>query len=170
MSGSQGVRQESVLWMCVPCPFWCGLHLLNCNNSHTYAAGAWMKRFQVKITLILLSLFPSCLQFYIQSRFTWRGARLLRPLLQFTLLMMAFYTGLSRVSDHKHHPTDVLAGFVQGALVAYCIVSPHLTQSTLKSLKKIAVSIDQASYTEFGSHYNKPLCIHWDFYVTQKCL
>lgn len=37
--------------------------------------------------------------------------------------MMAFYTGLSRVSDHKHHPTDVLAGFVQGALVAYCIVS-----------------------------------------------
>ncbi|XP_029938875.1 phospholipid phosphatase 3 isoform X2 [Salarias fasciatus] len=62
------------------------------------------------------------LAFYIQSRFTWRGARLLRPLLQFTLLMMAFYTGLSRVSDHKHHPTDVLAGFVQGALVAYCIV------------------------------------------------
>ncbi|XP_070817783.1 phospholipid phosphatase 3 isoform X1 [Chaetodon trifascialis] len=62
------------------------------------------------------------LAFYLQSRFTWRGARLLRPLLQFTLLMMAFYTGLSRVSDHKHHPTDVLAGFVQGALVAYCIV------------------------------------------------
>ncbi|XP_061095408.1 phospholipid phosphatase 3 isoform X2 [Conger conger] len=62
------------------------------------------------------------LSFYLQSRFTWRGARLLRPLLQFTLLMMAFYTGLSRVSDHKHHPTDVLAGFAQGALVAYCIV------------------------------------------------
>ncbi|XP_023650475.1 phospholipid phosphatase 3-like isoform X1 [Paramormyrops kingsleyae] len=62
------------------------------------------------------------LVFYLQSRFTWRGARLLRPLLQFTLLMMAFYTGLSRVSDHKHHPTDVLAGFVQGALVAYCVV------------------------------------------------
>lgn len=62
------------------------------------------------------------LAFYLQSRFTWRGARLLRPLLQFTLVMMAFYTGLSRVSDHKHHPTDVLAGFIQGALVAYCIV------------------------------------------------
>ncbi|CAL8347209.1 phospholipid phosphatase 3 isoform X2 [Gadus morhua] len=62
------------------------------------------------------------LAFYLQSRFTWRGARLLRPLLQFTLLMMAFYTGLSRVSDHKHHPTDVLAGFFQGALVACCTV------------------------------------------------
>lgn len=59
---------------------------------------------------------------YLQARFTWRGARLLRPLLQFTLLMMAFYTGLSRVSDYKHHPSDVLAGFAQGALVACCIV------------------------------------------------
>ncbi|KAJ7986554.1 hypothetical protein DPEC_G00341060 [Dallia pectoralis] len=77
------------------------------------------------------------LAFYLQSRFTWKGARLLRPLLQFTLLMMAFYTGLSRVSDHKHHPTDVLAGFVQGALVAYCIVfyvsdlfKPHVTPAS----------------------------------------
>ncbi|XP_033993435.1 phospholipid phosphatase 3-like isoform X2 [Trematomus bernacchii] len=62
------------------------------------------------------------LVFYLQSRFSWHGARLLRPLTQFTLIMMSFYTGLSRVSDHKHHPTDVLAGFVQGAIVAYCIV------------------------------------------------
>lgn len=59
---------------------------------------------------------------YLQARFTWKGARLLRPLLQFTLIMMAFYTGLSRVPDHKHHPSDVLAGFAQGALVAYFIV------------------------------------------------
>ncbi|XP_038134825.1 phospholipid phosphatase 3-like isoform X2 [Cyprinodon tularosa] len=62
------------------------------------------------------------LVFYLQARFTWHGARLLRPLTQFTLIMMSFYTGLSRVSDHKHHPTDVLAGFIQGALVAYCVV------------------------------------------------
>ncbi|CAL8370237.1 unnamed protein product [Boreogadus saida] len=61
------------------------------------------------------------LVFYLQARFTWHGARTLRPLTQFTLVMLSFYTGLSRVSDHKHHPGDVLAGFVQGALVAYCI-------------------------------------------------
>lgn len=71
----------------------------------------------------LFVCFPLSPQFYLQARFTWKGARLLRPLLQFTLIMMAFYTGLSRVSDHKHHPTDVLAGFAQGALVAYCVVS-----------------------------------------------
>ncbi|XP_073499801.1 phospholipid phosphatase 3 isoform X1 [Phyllobates terribilis] len=88
------------------------------------------------------------LVFYLQSRFTWRGARLLRPLLQFTLLMMAFYTGLSRVSDHKHHPTDVLAGFVQGALVAYCIVffvsdlfkTPKKTSITPPPVKKDSLS------------------------------
>lgn len=79
------------------------------------------------LTCVLSLSLSLSFQFYLQSRFTWRGARLLRPLLQFTLLMMAFYTGLSRVSDHKHHPTDVLAGFVQGALVAYCIVSAHKT-------------------------------------------
>ncbi|KAG7258020.1 hypothetical protein CRUP_024637 [Coryphaenoides rupestris] len=64
------------------------------------------------------------LVFYLQSRFTWHGARTLRPLTQFTLVMLSFYTGLSRVSDHKHHPGDVLAGFLQGALVAYCILKP----------------------------------------------
>ncbi|XP_044157508.1 phospholipid phosphatase 3 isoform X2 [Bufo gargarizans] len=78
------------------------------------------------------------LVFYLQSRFTWRGARLLRPLLQFTLLMMAFYTGLSRVSDHKHHPSDVLAGFVQGALVAYCIV--FFVSDLFKTPKKPTVT------------------------------
>ncbi|XP_014861700.1 PREDICTED: lipid phosphate phosphohydrolase 3 isoform X2 [Poecilia mexicana] len=62
------------------------------------------------------------LVFYLQSRLTWKGARLLRPLIQFTLIMMSFYTGLTRVSDHKHHPSDVLAGFFQGALVAVCVV------------------------------------------------
>jgi phosphatidate phosphatase len=31
---------------------------------------------------------------------------------------MAFFTGLSRVSDNKHHPTDVLAGALLGTVVA----------------------------------------------------
>lgn len=80
-------------------------------------------RWEPQINAPFFLYFLSSPQFYLQARFTWKGARLLRPLLQFTLIMMAFYTGLSRVSDHKHHPTDVLAGFAQGALVAYCVVS-----------------------------------------------
>ncbi|XP_054889794.1 phospholipid phosphatase 3-like isoform X3 [Poeciliopsis prolifica] len=65
------------------------------------------------------------LVFYLQSRLTWSGARLLRPLTQFALIMISIFTGLTRISDHKHHPADVLAGFLLGALVAVCIVSRH---------------------------------------------
>uniref|UniRef100_V9KGM8 Lipid phosphate phosphohydrolase 3-like protein n=1 Tax=Callorhinchus milii TaxID=7868 RepID=V9KGM8_CALMI len=61
------------------------------------------------------------LGFYLQARFTWKGARLLRPLIQCLLIMLAFYTGLSRISDYRHHPSDVLVGFLQGALIAYWI-------------------------------------------------
>uniref|UniRef100_A0A3P9CXK7 Phospholipid phosphatase 3 n=2 Tax=Haplochromini TaxID=319058 RepID=A0A3P9CXK7_9CICH len=91
-----------------------------CTGEESEVQEARKSFFSGHASFSLFTMLYLC--FYIQSRFTWRGARLLRPLLQFTLLMMAFYTGLSRVSDHKHHPTDVLAGFVQGALVAYCIV------------------------------------------------
>ncbi|KAM6471232.1 phospholipid phosphatase 3-like isoform 1-T2 [Liasis olivaceus] len=61
------------------------------------------------------------LVFYLQARFTWRGARLLRPLVQFVLLMLAMYTGLTRISDYQHHPSDVIVGLLQGALVAYWV-------------------------------------------------
>ncbi|KAK5884864.1 LOW QUALITY PROTEIN: phosphatidic acid phosphatase type 2D [Pseudochaenichthys georgianus] len=61
------------------------------------------------------------LAFYLQARLSWRGARLLRPLVQFLLVMIAVYTGLSRISDYRHHPTDVLTGFIQGGLTAYWV-------------------------------------------------
>uniref|UniRef100_A0A8C0G8R7 Phosphatidic acid phosphatase type 2/haloperoxidase domain-containing protein n=1 Tax=Chelonoidis abingdonii TaxID=106734 RepID=A0A8C0G8R7_CHEAB len=66
------------------------------------------------------------LVFYLQARLTWRGARLLRPLLQFVLLLLALYTGLTRISDYWHHPSDVAVGFLQGALIAYWVVSVSL--------------------------------------------
>lgn len=62
-------------------------------------------------------------QFYLQARLTWRGARLLRPVLQFFLVLLAVYTGLTRISDYRHHPSDVLTGYIQGALTAYWVVS-----------------------------------------------
>ncbi|XP_036408800.1 phospholipid phosphatase 3-like [Megalops cyprinoides] len=66
------------------------------------------------------------LAFYLQARLSWRGARLLRPLLQFLLVLLAVYTGLSRVSDYRHHPSDVLVGFLQGGLTA-CWVAFYIS-------------------------------------------
>lgn len=62
-----------------------------------------------------------CMMFlalYVQARLRSRWARLLRPTIQFFLIATAVYVGLSRVSDYKHHWSDVLAGLLQGGLVA----------------------------------------------------
>ena len=44
------------------------------------------------------------------SRFFLRGLKTLRPFIQFGCFAGAFYIALSRISDYRHHPTDVIAG------------------------------------------------------------
>ncbi|KAH8364200.1 hypothetical protein KR084_003517 [Drosophila pseudotakahashii] len=57
---------------------------------------------------------------YLQRKITWRGSKLGRHFVQFALVMVAWYTALSRVMDHWHHWSDVLSGSllgVAGALI-----------------------------------------------------
>lgn len=63
-------------------------------------------------------------QLYLQARLKVHWARLLRPTIQFFLVAASIYTGLSRVSDYKHHWSDVLMGLLQGALMALLVVNP----------------------------------------------
>jgi hypothetical protein len=51
----------------------------------------------------------------------YKGLRISRPFLQFAVMALAFYIALSRISDHKHHPMDVLAGSMLG-IVNACII------------------------------------------------
>lgn len=69
------------------------------------------------------SSFFTSLQLYLQGRMTWHGSKLLRHFLQFLFIMIAWYTALSRVSDYKHHWSDVLAGSAIGASCALIVVS-----------------------------------------------
>ncbi|KQS70778.1 putative phosphatidate phosphatase isoform X2 [Drosophila erecta] len=61
------------------------------------------------------------LALYLQARMTWRGSKLLRHLLQFLFIMVAWFTALSRVSDYKHHWSDVLAGSLIGTICALVV-------------------------------------------------
>ncbi|KGL73833.1 Lipid phosphate phosphohydrolase 2, partial [Tinamus guttatus] len=62
------------------------------------------------------------LALYVQARLVWKGARLLRPTIQFFLIAFAIYVGYTRVSDYTHHWSDVLAGLLPGAPIAVLIV------------------------------------------------
>ncbi|KAL0979116.1 hypothetical protein UPYG_G00180920 [Umbra pygmaea] len=58
------------------------------------------------------------LALYLQARLQKEWSRLIRPTIQFFLISASVYVGLSRVSDYKHHWSDVLTGLLQGAVVA----------------------------------------------------
>ncbi|KAF4073656.1 hypothetical protein AMELA_G00245800 [Ameiurus melas] len=93
--------------------------LVNCNCSMKEEEEARKSFFSGHASFAMYTMLY--LAFYLQARFSWRGARLLRPLLQFLLVMLAVYTGLSRISDYRHHPSDVLTGFLQGGFTAYWV-------------------------------------------------
>lgn len=60
---------------------------------------------------------------YLQARVPWRNSLAVaaRTVIQVALLCLAWYTALSRVSDYKHHWSDVLAGAASGYLVAIVV-------------------------------------------------
>ncbi|KAH8258708.1 hypothetical protein KR038_004336 [Drosophila bunnanda] len=59
---------------------------------------------------------------YLQRKLTWRGSKLSRHFVQFVLVMLAWYTALSRVMDNWHHWSDVLAGSLIGVVGALITV------------------------------------------------
>ncbi len=50
-------------------------------------------------------------------------SRMIKSGLTGIYLMAGFYVGISRISDYKHHPGDVLAGYIIGLLIGMYSVS-----------------------------------------------
>ena len=57
------------------------------------------------------------------TRRVFRFGRILKPVLQLGSFMLAFYIALTRISDYKHHPTDIIAGILVGVTFAVLISS-----------------------------------------------
>ncbi|XP_005105787.1 phospholipid phosphatase 2 [Aplysia californica] len=56
---------------------------------------------------------------YLLKRFTWKKIVVIRPLLQLVGISLALYTCLTRISDYKHHWSDVIIGAMLGAGMAF---------------------------------------------------
>lgn len=59
---------------------------------------------------------------YKTFKILFRGLKILRPFLQFGIFLLAFYIGLTRISDYKHHPGDVLTGALVGIFFAVLLI------------------------------------------------
>ena len=56
-------------------------------------------------------------------KYIFRGLKILRPFLQFGIFSLAFYICLTRITDYKHHPGDVLMGAAVGIFFAILILN-----------------------------------------------
>ena len=59
---------------------------------------------------------------YGKIRVVFRGLKILRPFMQFGVFSLAFYISLTRISDYKHHPADVVVGMLVGVFFAMIIL------------------------------------------------
>ncbi|XP_067336758.1 phospholipid phosphatase 2 [Channa argus] len=105
------------------------------------------------------------LSLYVQARMQGKWTRLVRPTIQFFLVSFALYVGYTRVSDFKHHWSDVLVGLLQGALIAVLIVryvSDFFKQRPPPCMQPDTAEIEQLERkpspqlpdTQHGNHYN----------------
>ncbi|WAR23795.1 PLPP1-like protein [Mya arenaria] len=61
------------------------------------------------------------LKFYIQRRLQVTFSRTLKIFLQFGLVFLSLICGLGRIQDNKHHPIDVIVGFLLGSSTAILV-------------------------------------------------
>ncbi|XP_068148587.1 putative phosphatidate phosphatase [Drosophila tropicalis] len=107
-----------------------------------------------------LSFYSMCLlAFYVHSAWQGRGStRVLRHILQFLLLMSAWYVSLSRVADYWHHWSDVLAGAVLG--VVYASITAIYVGDLLRVRAIYSVSSSSASGRGGCHHHNHHHHLH----------
>lgn len=73
---------------------------------------------------------------YLQVRIKTSKYGLAKSLIQFLVISMAAFCALSRVSDYKHHWSDVLTGTLLGITIATLTVSQMINSNNKKKMFK----------------------------------
>ncbi|XP_063075900.1 phospholipid phosphatase 2-like [Engraulis encrasicolus] len=89
---------------------------INCTGSYRNVTESRLSFYSGHSSFGMYSML--FLALYVQARMCAKWTRLLRPTIQFFLVAFAVYVGYTRVSDYKHHWSDVVVGLLQGALIA----------------------------------------------------
>uniref|UniRef100_A0A1I8MLF6 Phosphatidic acid phosphatase type 2/haloperoxidase domain-containing protein n=1 Tax=Musca domestica TaxID=7370 RepID=A0A1I8MLF6_MUSDO len=104
---------------------------------------------------------------YLQKRMHWRRSDLTRHFIQFTLIMVAWFTALSRIMDNWHHWSDVLCGSLIGVVAALITANyiskffkkPHSELATLRLTGGLARQDTSATLNEVLAHTPPPYTI-----------
>ncbi|CAL1575713.1 unnamed protein product [Knipowitschia caucasica] len=105
------------------------------------------------------------LSLYVQARMQGKWTRLVRPTIQFFLVLFSVFVAYSRVSDYKHHWSDVLVGLLQGALIAILTVRyvsdffkqrpPLCTEANVPEVEHLdRKATPPPPDSQHGNHYN----------------
>ena len=68
-------------------------------------------------------------QVYVRKNVSSNHSKLIGPWLQLVAFLLAAIASLSRISDHRHHPVDVLAGAIVGVGVGLLTAISVLSKS-----------------------------------------
>lgn len=77
------------------------------------------------LSLILCSVIAYAVTFailYIEARFSCHSSKFFKFFLQLLIAQLGILCSLSRISDYKHHWSDVLGGMLLGILTAVLII------------------------------------------------
>jgi len=90
---------------------------------------------------------------YLQYQMVGRDYRLTKPLIQVGCALFALFTSLTRISDYKHHPGDVLGGAVVGIVSAavtykFFIARKHTKRDRSTSTTSLVPLSTSRIYTE----------------------
>jgi len=87
---------------------------------------------------------------YLQYRWpAGHNTQLVKNCLQYLAIFFAIFVGMTRISDYKHHWSDVLGGLVLGGACAILTIT-HVWRYYFKNNYKSTKDFDDVNHVEFG--------------------